>query len=134
MPAIPRKCRIWFYLKTSRSRLEWSFVVRGHRGRNRALRRGGVADDEQIQNVVALHKHDLASLRGVKLAAEPVARRLGDLASGNYEDMIDENLPTDFQVKYLVADHHGYLIQDFRNVGASRPGSTRGIELSLLCL
>jgi hypothetical protein len=90
--------------------LEGYFVVRRHRGWDRTFRKRRITDDKQVQNIVALHEHDLAALYRIKLSAEPIPSGLGDLASGDNEYVIDKDLPTHFRVEYLVPDHHGHLI------------------------
>src|SRR5580704_3234577 len=114
---------------TNGDSLERYVIIIRRRGRQRPRRQSGAAYNEQVQNVVAFHEHYLASLGGVKFAAEPVSRGLGDLASGDDEDVVHEHLSAYLGVEYLVAKHHRNLIKDFGDIGTR--GSRRGRRVKL---
>ena len=77
--------------------------VNGVGYRQRALGQRQARDYEQVQDVFSIHEHDLASFRGIQLAAQPVAGSLGDFATRDDESVIDQNALADFGIEYLVS-------------------------------
>jgi hypothetical protein len=92
------------------------------------------SDHVEVQDVVAIHKHDLATLAGIKLVAEPIARSLRYLAAGDDERMVDKHPLADLGVKDLMTEHHVRLVVNLGDVGVVALGHARGIMFSFLRL
>lgn len=102
--------------------------------RERALGQWQVGDDEQIQDVVAVHEHDLRPLSRVEPLPEPVLGLLSDPASRDDESMVHQHTPTRLRIEYLVPQHHCRLIQYLADVAGAALAHARGVQLPLLGL
>src|SRR6266568_7905987 len=60
-----------------------------------------VGDDVQVQDVVAVNEHDLASLGVVEGVADPVSGGFGDLAPGDDEGVIHQDALVGLRIKDL---------------------------------
>lgn len=85
-------------------------------------------NDEQVEDVASVEKHDLGALRGVELLAEPVACCLGDRATSDDEGMVDQRTAVEFRIEDRVAEHHAGLVQDLGRINVAASAGTGGIK------
>lgn len=69
-----------------------------------------------IEKFIAIHENGVTPLADVKLFHKPCPRSFCNLACGNQEYMIEQNLPIGFRVENQMVNGHARLIQDGRYV------------------
>jgi len=88
-----------------------------------------VVRDVQVHDVLAVDEHDLRSPGGVECAADERASRLGNLAAGDDERMIDKNCPTNLvegEIKIIGLEPAG----DGHRVELETPAATFDVEIN----
>lgn len=84
--SVRRACTSERRLVARQPRAGWSLAKGASRQRQ-------AADQVEIQDVIAVHKHDLAALGGVEGIAQSIAGCLGDLTPSHDERMVHQNAP-----------------------------------------
>jgi hypothetical protein len=86
-------------------------------GRLRALWKFQTMGSTEIQDMLPVYEHDLAPLRCIKQASEPVSSRFGDLTASNDEGVIDQKFLVRIAVEHLMAEHHRHLLVNLGDIG-----------------
>src|SRR5215472_14467541 len=89
-------------LRSASERQSGVRVVGSSRRRLRDPGQRQVGYYKQVQDVIALDEHDLATLRIIECVADPVPRWLRNLARRNDECVIYKNPLAGLRVEYLV--------------------------------
>lgn len=74
------------------------------------IRHRDVVNDEQVQDVVSVHKDNLTSSRCVEPFPQPVLGLFGDLAPRNYDRVVDEPLLVDIRISLTVCLRNSVML------------------------